>query len=172
MNWITKSVLILITLALLSSSCDRDAKPQPRTYTQEELLDANRKIIHNESDYIDEFIARNDWKMEKTATGLRYEIYHDSSGASPTTEMIATVSYRAYLLDSTEVGNTAINGPQQFRIGRDAVISGLHEAVTLLSPGDSARFILPAYLAYGLTGDKNIPSNAALFYDLSLISIQ
>lgn len=172
MNWITKSVLVLACLALLSSSCESNVKNQPRTYTQEELLDANRKMINSESDYIDEYIARNDWEMEKSATGLRYDIYHDSAGVSPTPEMIATVTYRAYLLDSTEVGNTAISGPQQFRIGRDAVISGLHEAVTLLSPGDSARFIIPAYLAYGLTGDKNIPSNAAIFYDLSLISIQ
>ncbi len=172
MNWMTKSVLILASLALFSSSCESDVKKQPRTYTQEELLDANRKMVNSESDYIDEYISRNDWKMEKTATGLRYEIYHDSAGPSPTAEMIATVTYRAYLLDSTEVANTAMAGPQQFRIGRDAVISGLHEAVTLLSPGDSARFIMPAYLAYGLTGDKNIPSNAAIFYDLSLVNIQ
>lgn len=172
MNWITKSVLIFASLALLSSSCESDGKKEPRTYTQEELLDANRKMVNSESDYIDEYISRNNWKMEKSASGLRYEIYHDSIGPTPTEEMIATVTYRAYLLDSTEVGNTTTTGPQQFRIGRDAVISGLHEAVTLLSPGDSARFIMPAYLAFGLTGDKNIPSNAAIFYDLSLVSIQ
>lgn len=172
MNWITKSVLFFASLALLSSSCESEGKKEPRTYTQEELLDANRKMVNSESDYIDEYISRNNWKMQKSATGLRYEIYHDSIGPSPTDEMIATVTYRAYLLDSTEVGNTDNSGPQQFRIGRDAVISGLHEAVTLLSPGDSARFIMPAYLAYGLTGDKNIPSNAAILYDLSLISIQ
>lgn len=129
-------------------------------------------MVNSESEYIDEYIASNGWEMQKTATGLRYEIYHDSAGLSPTEEMIATITYRAYLLDSTEVGNTNISGPQQFRIGRDAVISGLHEAVTLLSPGDSARFIMPAYLAYGLTGDNNIPSNAAILYDLSLVSIQ
>lgn len=172
MNWITKSALMLASLALISSACESNQKKQPRTYSQEELLDANRKMVNSESDYIDDYISKNQWRMEKTATGLRYEIYHDSAGASPTPEMIATVTYRAYLLDSTEVGNTATSGPQQFRIGRDAVISGLHEAVVLLSPGDSARFIIPSYLAYGLTGDKNIPSNAAIFYDLSLISIQ
>jgi len=159
-------------LALISSSCENKQKQQPRTYTQEELLDANRKMVSNESDLIDAYIAKNGWEMEKTATGLRYEIYHDSSGTPPTAEKVATIAYSAYLLDSTRVSATDQMTTKQFRIGRDDVISGLHEAVLLLSEGDSARLILPAYLAYGLTGDKNIPSNAALFYDLTLVSVR
>ncbi len=170
MNWILKFGMIMLALALISSSCENEQRQQPRTYTQEELFDANRKMVSSESDLIDAFIAKNGWEMEKTATGLRYDIYHDSTGKPPTAEMIATISYSAYLLDSTRINATDQMTLQQFRIGRDDVISGLHEAVMLLSAGDSARIILPAYLAYGLTGDNNIPSNAALFYDLTLVN--
>jgi len=159
-------------LALMSSACENEPAKEPRTYTQEELLEVNRKMMSNESDRINAYIAKNGWEMEESPTGLRYEIYHHSTGATPTTTMIATISYTAYLLDSTKVGSADISDPKQFRIGHDDVISGLHEGITLLSVGDSARFVIPSHLAYGLTGDNNIPPNAALFYDITLLGIQ
>ena len=39
-------------------------------------------------------------------------------------------------------------------------------------PGDKARLILPAHLAYGMGGDQSkIPPASALFYDVELISV-
>lgn len=172
MKWIFKSLILFIGLTLVSSSCENEVTHQPRTYTQEELLEANRKMMTNESKLIDAYIAKNDWEMEETSTGLRYDIYHNGHGIIPTTTMVATITYTAYLLDSTRVGSANISDPMHFRIGHDDVISGLHEGITLLSVGDSARFVIPSRLAYGLTGDNNIPSNAALFYDITLLEVQ
>lgn len=172
MKWIFKSVVIFLGLTLVSSACENEPNQQHRTYTQEELLEINRKMMSNESDHIDAFIAKSDWEMEETSTGLRFERYHHGTGATPTTTMIATITYTAYLLDSTRVGGATISDPKHFRIGHDNVISGLHEGITLLSVGDSARFVIPSHLAYGLTGDNNIPPNAALFYDIALLEIQ
>lgn len=171
MKWIFKSLIILISLILVSSACENEPVRERRSYTQEELLEVNRKMMSSESDRIDSFIAKNDWKMEETSTGLRYGIYHHGSGAMPTTTMIATITYTAYLLDSTKVASAGISAPKQFRIGHDDVISGLHEGIKLLSVGDSARFVIPSHLAYGLTGDNNIPPNSALFYDITLRGI-
>jgi FKBP-type peptidyl-prolyl cis-trans isomerase len=86
--------------------------------------------------------------------------------------MSAKVAYQAYLLDGTRIGGTDLSGPVTFTIGQGEAVSGLHEAVDLLAQGDSARFILPSYLAYGLTGDQErIPPNAAIFYDLVLVDL-
>lgn len=172
MKWIFKSLVIFFGLTLVSSACENESVREHRTYTQEELLELNRKMMSNESDRINAFIAKNGWKMEETSTGLRYEIYHNGHGAMPITTMIATISYTAYLLDSTQVASASISAPKQFRIGHDDVISGLHEGITLLSVGGSARFVIPSHLAFGLTGDNNIPPNAALFYDITLLEIQ
>ncbi len=85
---------------------------------------------------------------------------------------VVSIVYSLHLLDGTRVTDTDLSGSITFVVGQGNVVSGLHEAVTLLSVGDSARLILPSYLGYGLTGDQNkIPSNAALFYDLSLVSL-
>lgn len=172
MKWIFKSLILFLGLTLVSSACENDPVREHRTYTQEELLEVNRKMLSNESDRINAYITKNAWEMKETSTGLRYDIYHHGSGAMPTTTMIATIAYTVYLLDSTQVASASISAPKQFRIGHDDVISGLHEGITLLSVGDSARFVIPSHLAFGLTGDNNIPPNAALFYDITLLGIQ
>ncbi len=172
MKWVFKSLILFGTLALISSSCENEQKTKPRSYTKEELMDLNREMVGSESDLIDAYLVKNSWNMHKTPTGLRYEIYHDSTGETPVDNMIAKITYQAYLLDSTQVENTDITGIREFRIGHDPIISGIHEAVKLLSIGDSARIIIPSYLAHGLTGDAHIPSKAVLFYDISLVDVK
>jgi FKBP-type peptidyl-prolyl cis-trans isomerase len=110
--------------------------------------------------------------MKKSKTGLRYEIYHNGNGQKARKGMDATITYSAYLLDGTKIAGTQEGGSRTFVIGRDEIISGIHEGITYLQTGDSARFVIPSYLAYGLTGDKKVPSNAALYYDLCLVGLR
>jgi FKBP-type peptidyl-prolyl cis-trans isomerase len=52
------------------------------------------------------------------------------------------------------------------------VESGLHEAIQLLSPGDSALFIIPSYRAHGLVGDmEQIPMRSTVVYHIGLVRL-
>jgi FKBP-type peptidyl-prolyl cis-trans isomerase len=54
----------------------------------------------------------------------------------------------------------------------DNVESGLHEAIQLLSPGDSALFVIPSYRAHGLIGDQDrIPMRSTLVYRVGLVAV-
>lgn len=141
--------------------------------TQDELIEANKRKVSKEADLINQFIAQSGWEMKETQTGIRYDIYHtEDDTVNAKSGDIVSIAYSLHLLDGSRVTDTDVSGPVVFKVGQGDVVSGLHEAVTLLSVGDSARLILPSYLGYGLTGDQNkIPSNAALFYDLSLVSL-
>ncbi|MCA1761577.1 MAG: FKBP-type peptidyl-prolyl cis-trans isomerase [Cryomorphaceae bacterium] len=163
---------LIIGLVMISSSCDPQKSNQKKSFTKEELLEANRDIVNSESDKIDRYEEYAGLNMKKTSTGLRYSVYHDSEGKSPKKGSLATLTYKSYLLDSTLVGDTDVTGALRFRVEQDDVPSGLHEAVMLLNAGDSARVILPPHLAYGLTGTEKIPPNATLYYDLCLVSIR
>src|SRR5690554_2024255 len=112
MKWIIRSIAICFGLMLVSSSCDNEPSKQPRIYTKEELLDVNRKMMTDESARIDTYIARRGWEMTETTTGLRYEIYHHGGGAMPTTTMLATITYTAYLLDNTIVRSADLTDPK------------------------------------------------------------
>ena len=170
----TLLVILLLNLqcVLLATSCNEDPSQTRKTYTREELMQVNREKLNRETAQIHKYIEHRHWNMNETSTGLRYEIYHDDSGATAQNGQLVTIAYQAYLLDSTRIAGTSPDVPETFRVGHDNVISGLHEAVQLLSVGDSARLIVPSHLAYGFTGDYNIPANAPILYDIELLDIQ
>ncbi|MGB6036783.1 MAG: FKBP-type peptidyl-prolyl cis-trans isomerase [Cryomorphaceae bacterium] len=166
------TILVLWALLFAASCSDSNQASQKRMPTQDELIEANKRKVNKEADLINQFIAQSGWEMKETETGIRYEIYHEEQGDNAVSGDVVSVEYSLHMLDGKRVTDTDVSGPITFKVGQGDVVSGLHEAVTLLSVGDSARIILPSYLAYGLTGDQNnIPSNAALFYDLSLVSL-
>lgn len=173
MKWIGQIAAIVLVLGLSSASCKQEQPNQQKSYTAEELLEMNKARVGGESAKIEKFIAYYDLTMHKTATGLQYDVYSETQNIKPVPGQVATISYKGFLLDSTLVASTEASGLHMFRIGEDPLISGLHEAVQLLHVGDSARFIIPSYLAYGLTGDgSNVPPNATLYYDLCLVDLR
>lgn len=168
----------LFLLLLSASGCDRNSRPRSTPMSKEELIDANKKRANLESSLIDDYVEGMGWDMQSSRTGIRYEVYGSASAAAKSAADSARagqavgITYTAFLLDSTQVATTG-GEVQYFRVGHDDVISGLHEAVTLLARGDSVRLIIPSFLAYGLTGKSpTIPPNAPLYYDLCLVDIR
>jgi FKBP-type peptidyl-prolyl cis-trans isomerase len=69
----------------------------------------------------------------------------------------------------TSVGKT----PLSFKLGAGSVIPGFDQGVTGMKVGGKRTITIPAALAYGATGAGNgaIPPNAALVFDLELMSV-
>lgn len=138
----------------------------------EPLIQENIKVTREEDRAIDLYVERHQWVMEKTGTGLRYMILEKGNGISAEKGMEATVEYEIRLLDNTLCYSSFEKGPRKFLIGKDNVESGIHEGITLLHVGDKARFILPSYLAHGLSGDNNkIPPRSSLLVDIKLLRL-
>ena len=82
------------------------------------------------------------------------------------------LDYRLELLDGTHLYSSTTDGLKRFIVDQSEAELGLHEAVKLLHPGDSARLVLPPHLAFGLMGDGNrIPKRATLVYHLKIVSV-
>jgi peptidylprolyl isomerase len=160
-------------LIMIATSCqDKTATKDQQPYSYDELIEANKRKVGQERNIIESFVAKSGHEMLTSPTGLRYYVYGHGTGDSARAGQIATIIYSAYLLDSTVVSSATAKNPLIFKIGESDVVSGLHEAVTLLREGDSARFVIPSHMAYGLTGNSpTVPPNAALYYDLQLLAI-
>lgn len=164
----------LLLLASCGSSSDKKSKEEidPKQFKQA-LEKVNKYEVQKESDEIDQYIARHNWKMERTGTGVRYLFIKKGAGALPEPGDFVTVNYRISLLDGTECYSSAKDGAREFKVEGDNVESGLHEAVLLMQVGDQAKFILPSYRANGLQGDNDrIPPLSAIVVDLELLNIQ
>src|SRR3972149_3225506 len=50
---------------------------------KEQLLKVNKYEVEKQSDEIDQYIVRHNWKMKKTGTGLRYMFLANGNGIQP-----------------------------------------------------------------------------------------
>jgi len=168
-------IVAIFYIALIGgckSSTKKEYTNQDRQAFEENLIKANRGLITKDQEDIASFIASKSWQMQKTETGLWYEILQYNKGKKAKTGMIAHLRFNVTLLDGTLCYSSDSVGVKTFKIGQGGVESGLEEGVLLLSEGDSARFIMPPHLAYGLMGDENkIPSRSTIVYNVELFKL-
>jgi FKBP-type peptidyl-prolyl cis-trans isomerase len=139
----------------------------------EKLVEANIAAIKAENLQIDKLIVSKRWKMSETPTGLRYQIIENGNGNNASLSKQVRFEYDVKLISGEEVYSSAKTGPKEFRLGSGGVESGLEEGILLLKLGDKARFIIPSYLAHGLSGDQDkIPPKATLIYTIKIIDLE
>lgn len=170
-------LLILSSLSWLVS-CQHKKEviinpPLSQDQVTEKLLAANKATIEFENKQIDKMVDSLHWNMQKTTTGLRYQVLEAGKGPKATTGKIVRFEYEVKLFSGEIIYTSATTGPKEFKIGSGGVESGLEEGMLLFRTGDKVRLIIPSYLAHGLSGDQNkIPPKATLIYTLKLIDLK
>jgi FKBP-type peptidyl-prolyl cis-trans isomerase len=140
---------------------------------KELLLRVNQELVEEEMAIIEAFVGKNGWEMKTTESGLWFMIYENGQGEKAAAGKTATIEYTLSLLDGTVCYSSAQLGRKQFRLGQGGVESGLEEGVLLMRTGDKARFIMPPYLAHGLTGDGVcILPRTIILYDVELVGLR
>lgn len=133
------------------------------------LEKANRGLISLDSARIVGVVRANNWNMQVTSTGLWYELLESGTGQIAEAGMRVGITYKVKLLDGRLVYSSDSTGVKYFTISKGGVERGLEEGLTLMKQGDSARFIMPPYMAHYLLGDQNkIPPRATIIYEVRL----
>ncbi len=165
-------ICLLIPFGCKQETQEQQSKESPKNL-KEPLINANKHMVKAEDEMIRDFLARYQWDVKTSGTGLRYYIYHHGEGKKPHPGDEVQLKYTARLITGELLYTSDSNGPLVFEIGKSDVISGLQEAALLLKKGDKAKLIIPSHLAYGFTGDDNlIPPKAPLVYDVELINFK
>jgi FKBP-type peptidyl-prolyl cis-trans isomerase len=147
----------------------KELSTQEVQYISEQM---NQWDAQRQDDEIDQYVLRHGWTMDKTKTGVRYMTIEEGQGDTAEVGLTAQVTYDIYLLDGTRV-YTSGDTLKEVKIGEDYVESGLHEGLLLMQAGDKMRFILPSYLANGLTGDQDkIGPRSSVMYEIKLHSLR
>ena len=119
------------------------------------------------------FLAENGKKegWTTTASGLQYMVLTPGDGARPIAEDTVTVHYTGTFIDGKEFDSSVTRGePATFPL--TGVIKGWTEGVQLMKIGSKFRFAIHPDLGYGPSGNRGIPPNSALLFDVELISIK
>jgi FKBP-type peptidyl-prolyl cis-trans isomerase FklB len=123
----------------------------------------------------DTFLAANKSKegVVTLPSGLQYKILKAGTGRKPTLDDTVVCHYRGTLIDGTEFDSSyGRNEPATFPV--KGVIKGWTEALQLMPVGSKWQLFIPSDLAYGSrgAGGGRIPPNAALVFEVELVSIK
>lgn len=119
-----------------------------------------------------QFLAENAKKegVKTTASGLQYKVLKEGKGATPTAESKVSVHYTGKLIDGKVFDSSVERGqPAQFSVNQ--VIKGWTEGLQLMKVGSKYEFTIPAELAYGQGGQRGIPPNSVLVFEVELLDI-
>lgn len=175
------NILTFVFILLLLLSCDNETvinqqqlKSQSDQKGMDESLEkANRYLLVQEAEYINDYIERHKLNVIQTGTGLRYQIVSQGDGELICEGDVVTIEYEVRLLNGDLIYSSQNDGRKTFLVGRGGVESGLEEAILKLRKNSTAILILPAHLAHGLIGDGNkVPPRATLVYRLKVVDKQ
>ncbi|MDE7159769.1 MAG: FKBP-type peptidyl-prolyl cis-trans isomerase [Muribaculaceae bacterium] len=107
-----------------------------------------------------------------TASGLKYAVVTEGTGASPKATDAVEVHYTGRLLDGT-VFDSSIERGETITFPLQGVIKGWTEGLQLMKEGGTTVFYIPSDLAYGEQGTPGgpIPPNAPLIFEVQLIKV-
>lgn len=147
--------------------------------TTEEVLRADEIKIEKEKNMeevvaIDKYISDNKLSPVTTASGLKYVMINEGTGAKAEAGKTVRVHYTGKLLDGTKFDSSYDrNDPIEFKLGQGMVIKGWDEGIALLKEGGKALLIIPSNIAYGARGAGGvIPPFAPLTFEVELVSVQ
>ena len=112
-----------------------------------------------------EFYEKN--SADSTASGIVYLIQDSGSEKRAVSDRdTVKVNYRGTLIDGKEFDK---NEGISFPLNR--VIRGWTEGMKLVGEGGKITLVIPAELAYGERGPRNIGANSTLIFDVDLLEV-
>jgi FKBP-type peptidyl-prolyl cis-trans isomerase FklB len=100
--------------------------------------------------------------------GLQYKVLVAGTGAKPAADSTVTVNYRGMLLNGTEFDSSSKAG-HPIQMQANHVIPGWTEALTNMAIGSKWQLFIPSDLAYGERGNRGIPPNSTLIFEIELL---
>ena len=152
--------LVMETLNRISA--DREAEK-----ARKDSIAAARNKAEGEA-----FLAKNKTAegVVTTASGIQYKIVTEGTGATPSDEDKVRVHYTGMLLDGTKFDSSIDRGqPLEFPV--TAVIPGWTEMLKLMKVGEKVIAWIPSELAYGPNGNRTIPGNSVLQFEIELLEV-
>jgi FKBP-type peptidyl-prolyl cis-trans isomerase len=164
-----KTVTTIILMLMMTGCLHKpDNKSVSKPAATPDLIEINRSYISKDREAISDYIARSHLKFIETGTGLWYSMISNGEGATVRTGDNVTYDYECRLIS----GDQCYSGTKTLRVGYAGAESGVTEGLQLMRNGSDFLFIIPPYLAYGLTGDGNkIPGRSILLYRIRVKGI-
>lgn len=159
-----KRIFFFIVSSLVLGSCmKQDSACKPLTPKSEEA-----QML--------KFAEAQNLTVQKDPSGIYYQIIEPGSGQSADLTSKIFISYKGQFLDGTAFDEQTDPTKTGWLLGPSSQSPGLIEGwqigIPLIKKGGRIKMIIPSSLAYGCTGNRGIPANEILYFDVTLADIQ
>lgn len=152
-------------------------KVQSKEQMEAEAKQKSAAQIGIDDKLITDYLAANNIKANKTASGLYYIIDKQGSGPNAMPGQFITMNYTGTTLDGKKFDSNIDPDfshvePFSFTLGQRQVIAGWDEGIALMNKGTRGRLFIPSPLAYGSQDrSPSFGANAVLVFDVEVKNI-
>jgi FKBP-type peptidyl-prolyl cis-trans isomerase len=145
-----------------------------QTQLQEEQQAAAAKQIEVDEQLIKDYLAKNNIKAERTASGIYYKIDKPGSPKVASGDSVS-MNYTGMTLNGNKFDSNVDPKfyhvmPFWFVLGSGQVIRGWDEGIALFGKGGKGTLYIPSPLAYGpQSPTPDIPANSVLVFDVEVV---
>lgn len=154
-----KNLFFVICIFCCLNSCSKPAPQLPSNKGSNVdgktaiLLEFNKKLALKEDSALQLF-AEKQKGFTKNKIGFWYKIIHSTNGKLLKENDCCRFEYKMLMIS----GKFLQSKQQEIIIGKKEIVVGLEEALKIMHKGESAIFIIPWYLAYGMNGNEPLIS--------------
>lgn len=126
---------------------------------------------------IRDYLTAHNLKALKTGSGLYYILTPGSDTTRPVTGQKISLNYTGQFLNGEKFDSNTDSAfhhvmPLNYTYGKDHMIKGWDEGVSLMHKGDKITILVPSALGYGAFGrPPAVPANSVLMFDMELLDI-
>ncbi len=163
-------------LVILRKGKDAEAFDGAAVFTKEQVgmaakIAAREKAEEEARKVANAAVLKEFESGKTTASGLRYIVLKEGTGAMPVATSNVKVHYTGTFTDG-KVFDSSVQRGQPIDFGLNQVIKGWTEGVQLMKEGAKYKFFIPYTLAYGEQGYPGaIPPKSDLIFEVELIKV-
>lgn len=171
---------LILLLALILVSCKEQEARRPittsKTYTLASTAKQLKQINKVEEAKIQQYI-KSDSISEyiSSSSGYWYQYVQkvEDSISTPKKNDIVEVSYEILDLDDNIIYSREALGTKEYKIDKEDFIPALQQGIKTMKKGETIKFVIPSYNAFGVVGDGNkIGINQSIISIVTLINIK
>lgn len=159
-----KKIFFYVAAVAVMASCANKQSETTDTQVAEDTV-VVEEVVEQQAVFVDTT------GYTTTASGLKYKVVKEGTGAMPKAEDTVEVHYTGKLLDGT-VFDSSVERGETISFPLNGVIKGWTEGLQLMKEGAKYEFIIPPYLAYGERGTGPIGPNATLYFEVELFKVK
>ena len=175
-----KSKLGVLFFLLVCVSCKEQEARRPitasKSYTLASTVEELKKINQLEESKVLQYIENDSTSVYQSSSNgywYRYVKKINGEGKVPTENTVVEFSYEILSLNNDTIYSKEELGIKEYWVDKEDFIPAIQDGIKKMKIGETVKFAIPSYSAYGLVGDgKKIGINQSIISIVTLINIK